>query len=84
MSIVLGGGTEHGGAANVNVFHTLRKICSTSDCLPKWIQIDNDEINGMDSICSQVFIVTMVASDRENTAVNFGMQRLYSPAENFW
>ena len=83
--MIFGGGTQHGGTTDINVLDGLFKgTIGFGDSGFEWIEIDHEDVNGADRMLLHVGNVLEVAATAQQSTVDFGMQRLDPPVQNFW
>mmetsp|Transcript_50539 Transcript_50539/g.123252 ORF Transcript_50539/g.123252 Transcript_50539/m.123252 type:complete len:413 (-) Transcript_50539:57-1295(-) len=80
--VVLGGGADHGGAADVDVLDTHCEVAALLDVLLKGVQVDDEHVDLVDPVVRARLLVLGVAADREEAAVHLGVQRLDAPVHH--
>src|SRR5690606_29552080 len=70
ICVVLGGGADHGGAANVDIFDDIVIGRAGGDGLFERVEVDRDQINGTDLVLIHGRLVGGVVADREQAAMH--------------
>ena len=78
VGVVLGGGADHGGAADVDVLDAGLEVGALRDRRLERIEVDDQEIDRPDAVCAHRRGVVLVVADREQAAMHLGMQRLHA------
>ena len=82
--MILRGAAKHGRAADIDVFDgVVQGDVGFGDGLFERIQIDDDEIDGLDAVFADGGFVAGVAADVEQAAVDFGVERFDAAIEHF-
>jgi hypothetical protein len=82
--VVFGGAAKHGGAADVDIFDgVVQGDIGFGDSLFEGVEVDDDEVDGLDAVFAGGGFVTGVAADVEQTAVDFGVKRFDAAIEHF-
>ena len=85
VRVIFGGGTQHGRTTDINVLDGLFKgAIGFGDGGFEWIEIDHEDVNGADRMLLHLGNVLEVAATAQQSTVDFGMQRLDPPVQNFW
>ncbi len=80
---VLGGGTDHGGAADVDVFDEVAEgNAGQGGGLLEGIEVDDDHVDGLDSVRGDGGFVLGVATNVEQASVDARVQRFYASVEH--
>ena len=74
--MVLGRGTEHAGAANVNVLDALLERTALRDGGLERIQVEDGHVNDTNVVVEHVLLVLSVAAHGEDAAVDLGVEGL--------
>src|SRR5712691_7047025 len=81
---ILGGGAQHGGTADVDVFDELfRGEFLLGGSSFKGIQVDDDEVNRGDAVLGGLLLIFGMIAAKQQPAMHFGVQSLHAPAEPF-
>ena len=83
VGMVLGGGADHGGAADVDVFDASRKIGALRDRCFKRIKADDEEIDRPDAMRTHGRGVLLIIPHSQQAAVHFGVKRLHPTIHHF-
>jgi hypothetical protein len=70
-AVVLGGGPDHRGAANVDVFDARRKVRTLGHGLLKGVQVDHHQLEGRHTVLGQRGFVGGLAAYGKQSAVDF-------------
>ena len=81
--MVLGGGADHGRAADVDVLDAVVEGGAAATVCFERIEIDDQEIDGGDLVLLRLRHVLGVAAHSEQAAVNLGMQGLDAAVDDF-
>ena len=79
--VVLGGGPDHRGAADVDLLHALLRRGAGGDRSLERVQVHHDQLEWLDAELGQLRLVRGVRGVREQARVHLGMQRLDPPVE---
>ena len=74
--MVLGCGTDHGGTADVDLLDRFGIACLAGDGLLEGIQVDHDELEGIDPPGLEIAEVLVITEVGEDPTVDVGMERL--------
>ena len=81
---ILGGGADHGGSADIDVFDQLFEgHTGLGGGFFEGVEIDHDHVDGLDAVLGYGGGVRGKVAAVENASVNFGMQRLDAAIEHF-
>ncbi len=81
--VVLGGGADHGRAADIDVLDAGFEIGLARDGFLERIEIDHQNIDRRDPVRPHRFDMRRIVADREQTAVHRRMQRLDAAVHHF-
>ncbi len=80
---VLGGGADHGRAADVDVFDQMAEgDAGLSGGLLEGVEIDDHHVDGLDAVRGDGGLVFLVAANVEQAAVDLGMEGLDAAVEH--
>ena len=80
---VLGGGADHRGPADVDVLDRLgRRGVGAGDGALEGVEVDADEVDGLDRVLGGGAQVLVVVAQREQAGVEAGVQRLHAPVHH--
>mmetsp|Transcript_44792 Transcript_44792/g.124531 ORF Transcript_44792/g.124531 Transcript_44792/m.124531 type:complete len:209 (-) Transcript_44792:194-820(-) len=68
--VVLRGGSDHGGPANVNVLYACGEVTALSHGLCKGIQVDDHEVDPADAMLAHLGLVLCIAPRSQESAVD--------------
>jgi len=81
---VLGGGADHGWAADIDVFDEMAEGDIGLRCsLFEGVEVDDDHVDGHDAVLGDGGFVLGFASDVEQAAVNSGVEGFDAAVEHF-
>jgi hypothetical protein len=81
---VFGGGADHGGAADVDVFNEMAKGNVGLGCrLFEGVEVDYDHVDGQDAVLGYGSFVLSFAADVEQAAVDAGVEGFDAAVEHF-
>ncbi len=81
---ILGGGADHGRSADVDVLDQLFEChARLSGGFFEGVKIDHDHVDRLDAVLGDGGGVRGIFAAMQDSAVNFGMQRLDSAVEHF-
>ena len=83
IGVVLGRGADHGGAADVDILDARLEIGVARDRRLERIEIDHEEIDRPDAVRAHGCGVIGIVADREQPAMDRGMQRLDPAVHHF-
>src|SRR5262249_22624101 len=81
--VVLGGGADHGGTADVDVFDAIVERSPFRDGRFERIQGHDQQIDRLDVVLFHRGEVFFIPADREQSAVHFRVQRLDAAVHHF-
>ncbi len=80
---VLGGGADHGGAADVDVFDQMAEgDAGLRGGLLEGIEIDHHHVDGLDAVGGDGGFVLRVAANVEQAAMDAGVQGLHAAVQH--
>ena len=80
---VLGGGADHGGAADVDVLDEVAEgDAGLGGGLLEGVEVDHHHVDGLDAVRGDGGFVLVVAADVEQAAVDLGMEGLDAAVEH--
>ncbi len=81
--MVLGGSTDHRGAADIDVFNSkLKRAVRTRNRLLKGIEVHADDVNRTDVVVCESLHVLGHAAACKNPGVNVRIKRLHAPVKH--
>ena len=80
--VVLGGGSNHGGAADVDVLDALREVSASRDGLAERVEVDGDDVDVADVVLLDGVDVGLEVAAREDTSVHRGVEGLDPAVEH--
>ena len=80
--VVLGGGANHGGAADVDVLDALRKVAARRDGLAERVEVDCDDVDVADVVLLDGLDVGLEVAAREDAAVHRRVESLDPAVEH--
>jgi hypothetical protein len=81
--MILGGGTDRGRAADVDVFDQVFQACiGSGGGLFETVEVDHHHVDGRDGMLGESALVPGISADGENAAVNFGVQGFHAAIEH--
>ena len=84
MGVVLGGASDHGGAADIDVLDCLfKRAARARDGLRKRIQVDDNQIDRLNTRLPDRLDMGGQIAPRQNAAVYRRVQRLHATIEHF-
>ena len=80
---VLGGGADHGGAADVDVLDEMAEgDAGLGGGLLEGVEVDDDHVDGLDAVRGDGGLVFAIAADVEQAAVDLGVEGLDAAVEH--
>src|SRR5690606_6348301 len=83
IGVVLGGGADHGRAANVDILDDVVIGSARGDGLLEGVEIDRDEVDGADFVLCHRGGVGWVVPYRKKSAMHFGVEGLDAAIHHF-
>ena len=74
----------HCRPANIDIFYDLFKIISALYRLFKWVEINTNQINWLDSKLFRLFYMIWLVSAKKNTSMHIRIERLYPTLKTLW
>ena len=84
VGVVLGRGSNHRWATDVDLLDGFIALCSSSDGLNKWIEVHHDQLEWLDVQVLELVDVIGEAQIRQKPAVNLGVKSLHAAIERLW
>ena len=81
--MIFGSGPDHCGATNIDVLYGGVPVGPLCDSLFKRIKIDHEKIDISDAVGLLGAFVGRIISNRQKSAMNFGMQGLHAAIHDF-
>ena len=82
--VVLGGGTEHGRAADVDLFNRfLQRDVRLGDGFLKGVQVHADQVNGLDAVFLRLAHMLFIVAAVQQAPVHHGVKRLQASFKQF-
>ncbi len=81
--VVLGGGADHGGAADVDILDRLLIARAFGDGGFERVEVRNQQIDALDRMILHRLGVFGVVANAQEAAMNLGVQRLHAPIHDF-
>ena len=81
--MVLGGGADQGGSADVDLFHRLVAVRAARDGFLERVEVDDDEVDRRDPVRLHRFPVGGEVAPGEDAAMDRRVQRLDPPVHHF-
>ncbi len=82
MGVVLGRGADHGGPADIDVFHAVIIARARGDGRLEGVEVDDDQVDGADVMGVHCGTVLGIVAPGEDPAVDFRVQGFHPPVHD--